>query len=403
MPEYRCFKADFDTLTQKINHITKKLDKYNLKWTFNKISESVEEVEVIDYTNYNNVPSWQFTPEHKGKTPVDVVYYDFDMETLKLGEYTPIAVLEHGTVEGQQQNLIHVLDESIIIPAKYRTTKSICEHCNTDRQRNKTVLLRDANGNIKQVGTTCIKEYTGIDAADIIALYADIHDIIIDNNKLIMGYDDYINYPHNYVKTLDYLTACIDLINNKGYIKNEEQGTPTKVKAWETTLRGEQDKKYEQTAQQVIDYFKNANFDESQNFLQNIKVMLSQEYCKESGFIAYAYIAYNKQIEYENKKKAEQEHNALSDYVGNVGDKVQIELTLKNVYAYETSYNGYNTTIQHIYIFTDSNGNCYKWNTANGIEKNIGEQCKIKGSIKGHEDYKGQKQTVLTRCKVLEK
>jgi hypothetical protein len=394
--QYKCFKADFEILQKKINHIGKKLDKHNLKYTFDILGESIEEIEVIDETNYNNVPSWQFHPQHK-KIAVEVINYNFEMDSLKLGEYRAITVLEHGTVEGQTQNLIHVLDENIIIPEKYRTVKSICEHCNSDRQRNKTVLLQDRDGNIKQVGTTCIKEYTGIDAIDVIAAYQDIHDIIIDNNRLYTDYESISRFPR-YIKTIDYLTACIELINKEGYSKDELH--PTKSRAWEIALKNTQDSKYQEAAQTVIDYFKNSTFDESQNFLQNIKVSLSQEYAKQSGFIAYAFVAYNKQIEIDAKKKAEQEEKAKSEYVGNVGDKIQKELTLINKYTYETNYTYYGET-HVIYVFADSDGNIYKWNTQNAIDSDINSNVKIKGSIKGHEEYNGQKQTVLTRCKIM--
>jgi hypothetical protein len=366
MSMYKCFSSDFEELTKKINRITKKLDKNNLTWKFNKISETVEEVRVYDYTNYDNIPAWQFTPEFKGSTPIDVTTYNFEMEELKLGEYEVIAVLEHNAVAGTTENVIHIVKENAIIPTKYRTVKSICEHCNSDRQRNKTVLLQDAQGNIKQVGTTCIKEYTGIEAEDIIKAYQDIHDIIIDNNNLSYDFTRW-NKKTTYIKTIDYLTACIELINKEGYNKET-----TKCKAWENAQQEQQNNKYQETAQQVINYFKNAIFTESQDFLNNIKIYLSQEYTKQSGFIAYAYLAYNKQIEYEAKKKAEQEQNVKSEYVGNIGDKIQTELTLISCYNYETSYNGYNTTTQTIYLFVDKNGNIYKWNTAKFLEKQVG-------------------------------
>jgi hypothetical protein len=173
-------------------------------------------------------------------------------------------------------------------------------------------------------------------------------------------------------------------------------------------------------AQTVINYFKNANFDETQNFLHNVKLHVSQEYTRISGFIAYAYVAYQKQIEYEARKAAE-EAGKVSEYVGQVGDKIIVDVTLKRCISYETQYG-----MQHIYIFQDAQDNEYKWNTAKFLERVVtetffdysdkekqypeeqkymarieeGEQVKVRGTIKAHEEYQGQKQTVLTRCKV---
>lgn len=79
---YKCLKSDFETLTKKINRITKKLDKNNLKWEFKTISESVEEVKIIDYRNLNNIPSWQFKPKSCGTIAVEVVSYTFEYVIL---------------------------------------------------------------------------------------------------------------------------------------------------------------------------------------------------------------------------------------------------------------------------------------------------------------------------------
>ena len=401
MQIYKCFKSDFEDLTKRINRITKKLTTHNKKWTFEVITETIEEVSVIDYRNIDNVPMWQFKPKNKGKIAVDVISYTFEMESLKLGEYEVIAVLEHNAIQDSQENLIHVIKEGITIPLQYRTVKSICEHCNSDRQRNKTVLLQDNTGTIKQVGTTCIKEYTGIDGTDIINNYMDIHNICI--TEVNVDYDKIGNYP-KYTSTLNYLAACIQLITESGYSKEV-----TKYKAWEIAEQSNPDKKYIDKAQQVINYFKNQTFTESQDFLNNIKLYLSQEYTKISGFIAYAYIAYEKQLEYEAKKQAEQANKKQSEFVGNIGDKIQIELTLKKRIAYETNYTYYGGT-SYIYIFEDKEGNSYKWNSANFLEKVINNECIainegdsliLKGSIKAQEEYKGIKQTVLTRCKLI--
>ncbi len=384
---YKCFKSDFEDLKKQVDRITRKLDKYGCKWNFAVIGESVEEVSVIDATNYDDVPAWQFKPVNKGKIAVEVVSYNFEMDFLKLGDYEVIAVLDHNA---GNENMVHVIREGTIIPAKYRTVKSVCEHCNSDRIRNKTVLLQDKEGNIKQVGTTCIKEYTGVDGLDIIKGYQDIHDIIIYNNNLYMDDLKIGRYP-KYDTTVDYLAACIQLVKTKGYDKET-----TKYDAWEIAGTDKQDKKYIKVAKEVINYFTSRTFLEGQDFLNNIKIALSNEYSKVSGFVAYAYIAYEKQLDYE----AKQDEQKKSDFVGNIGDKLEIELTLKKRIPYETHYS-YRGETSYIYLFEDENGNQYKWNSAKYINLDENTNIKIKGSIKAHDVYKEVKQTVLTRCKVI--
>lgn len=412
MAVYKCFKTDFPTVEKKINRITKKLDKHGLKWSFSVIGESIEEVEVIDYRNIDNVPSWQFTPKKLGKKAVEVTSYTFEMESLKIGNFKAIAVLDHTISENENiiYNLTEKTDSIVSIPEKYRTVKSNCEHCNIDRKRNKTVLLQDENSNIKQIGTSCIFEYTGIEASDILNGYTDINDICL--TELYVDYEKLESYS-KYYETLEYLTACIQLIDEKGYIK-ESNGIIIATKEESKRLIDCGIKidtaKYEPIAQTVIDYFANHTFDN--DFLNNTKVLLNNKYLndKTKGFVAFSYISYQKEIEKESKTKAENEHKKLSGYVGNVGDKIEKELTLKKRIAYSACYNGYSESTSYIYLFEDNNGNVYKWNTANFLEKQVGrflepindgENVKLKGSIKAYEEYKDEKQTVLTRCKLI--
>jgi len=392
MKIYKCFTSDFQDLEKKIKRITKKLDKNNLKWSFEKLGESVEEVRVIDYVNRDNIPSWQFSPKDCGTVVVDVTSYTFEMESLKLGEFEVLAVIEHNAVEDTNENIIHVIKENASIPLEYRTIKSHCQHCNSDRKRNKTVLMINAENQIIQVGSTCIKEYTGIDGLSIIGNYQDIHDICIEEPA--MDYDN-LGKQSKYLKTLDYLTNCLSLINSEGYKKEE-----TKNGAWELTKKSGKNEKYEAMAQEVITYFKNREFKEYETFQNNIKVYLSNEYTKINGIVAYAYVSYLKELEKDEKKAKEQEGKKDSGYVGNTGDKLEKELTLKKRVSYETSYNGYNETTQYIYLFEDAERNIYKWNTAKFLELDNGDNVKVKGTIKDHAEYAGAKQTVLTRCKI---
>lgn len=400
---YKCIKSDFPELQKKINRITKKLDKHGKKWIFEILPDTVEKIQVVDLTGLSDLPSDQRHPKTYNII-VDVANYNFEMEPLKLGDYEVIAVLEHNQIENSNENLVHVIKEGITIPIEYRTIKSYCEHCNSNRSRKKTALLQNPTGNIIQVGSTCIHEYTGIDGLDIIKNYQDLKSILIEDIK--MDYERAGNMNSEYVNTFEYLAACIQLVIEKGYKKEE-----TKWQAWQIAGTDGQNKKYFLIAETVINYFKDQTFTERQDFLNNIKLTLSQEYCKASGFVAYAYLAYQKQLEYEAKKQAEAEQKKQSEYIGTIGKRIELELTLKKRIAYSANYNGYNETTCYIYLFEDDNGNTYKWNTNKFLEKiingsyeviNEGEQTKLKGTIKVHEEYQGQKQTVITRCKILD-
>lgn len=87
-----------------------------------------------------------------------------------------------------------------------------------------------------------------------------------------------------------------------------------------------------------------------------------------------------------------------SDYIGNIGDTIELKVTLEKIHTYETHYSYYGE-LNFIYKFSDKDGNTLVWKTS-GKDIEEGQEFIIKGKIKEHSEYKGDKQTVLTRCKI---
>jgi hypothetical protein len=76
------------------------------------------------------------------------------------------------------------------------------------------------------------------------------------------------------------------------------------------------------------------------------------------------------------------------------GQRVQLELTLLDKRYIEGQYG---TTALH--LFVDNFGRNYKWFTASA-DMNIGDKYQVTATVKGEDDYKGAKSTVLTRVTV---
>ena len=98
-----------------------------------------------------------------------------------------------------------------------------------------------------------------------------------------------------------------------------------------------------------------------------------------------------------------------SNYVGAVGDRIDITATFKREISYTVQLD-WRTQTKWIYIFVDDSGNQLVWNTtaclwdedAKGhcIPMATGTRVILRGTIKAHKEYKGIKQTELQRCKV---
>ena len=100
-----------------------------------------------------------------------------------------------------------------------------------------------------------------------------------------------------------------------------------------------------------------------------------------------------------------------SNYLGNVGEKISAEVTLK--LRVDMDYNiGWKSISQSLYVMEDKDGNVITWKTqgwlefrdkASGESKSVDTEYPftITGTVKEHAEYRGVKQTVLTRCKVF--
>ena len=96
----------------------------------------------------------------------------------------------------------------------------------------------------------------------------------------------------------------------------------------------------------------------------------------------------------------------VSEYVGEVGKRLEAEVTLVDVFGFEvpsfTPWGGTDTKM--VYKFEDAGGNILVWfTTGYGLDAQQypqGSILKIRGTVKEHSEYKGSKQTVLQRVKV---
>lgn len=96
--------------------------------------------------------------------------------------------------------------------------------------------------------------------------------------------------------------------------------------------------------------------------------------------------------------------NSISQYVGEVGKRLDLELTFLHRSDYEIpSFKGWGTDTVYVNRFKDDNGNVFIWKSTSAyFRANEGEKVKVRGTVKEHSEYKGVRQTILQRCKVEE-
>lgn len=129
---------------------------------------------------------------------------------------------------------------------------------------------------------------------------------------------------------------------------------------------------------------------------------------KEVGSEAYwGYIITADRSEWDSKKKqALKDLNKVpeSKHIGQVGQKITAKVKYIHTASWENQFSkGYwSTTVTNLHKFVDENGNILVWKTSNFIDEDYGTEMILSGTVKEHSEYKGDKQTVMTRCKLTE-
>ena len=97
----------------------------------------------------------------------------------------------------------------------------------------------------------------------------------------------------------------------------------------------------------------------------------------------------------------EESRKAISQYVNEIGGKIDMLLEYIGSPHFERrSFGGYGTETCYIHTFLDDNGNKIIWKTGSGIQAEKGQKVKVRGTVKEHSEYNGEKQTILTRARI---
>ena len=124
---------------------------------------------------------------------------------------------------------------------------------------------------------------------------------------------------------------------------------------------------------------------------------------------------------YERERELERQLREIakferSEWVAEPKRRIDLELTLVRDYQYDRPAYTYGYETAHIYTLADADGNCIVWKTTNDIDiewydedgrwhcktAEPGDRVTMRATVKEHGEYKGVKQTVITRPNVKE-
>lgn len=312
--------------------------------------------------------------------------------------------------------------EPVYFTAPRETVKGIslssprCDHCETARNRNDTFLVRHEDGRLAQVGSNCFADFMGHKDAAKMAEYLEmcIHlQSMLDEAEGDSGM--WSSYSHTEYMRLDtfltYTAMCIRLSGWVSTSKSRDTGkTSTAANVMDclfpmpnarkdVPVPSEEDKALGRLA--LIWALSLYGKDSLSDYESNIATIAHAGVLtrKMTGYAASIVPAYQRAVNPAWQPGAPKPVKPASAWLGSIGEK--LELAVKVVFT--LSIPGFRPDTSTLLVkLEDDAGNKLVWFSSNPPDAVVtGNLLTLRGTVKQHGERDGEKQTILTRCKVI--
>lgn len=317
--------------------------------------------------------------------------------TPKFNGYTFAATIEHLS-EGL--NLVRSI-KGVELPVEYRSVKPKCEHCKLSRHRKDTFVMLHEDGTLVQVGRQCVRDFLGGQSPENIAEMATF--VLSLGGSDEDGDSDGFGGRCSYNKPLaEVLGYTVREVAENGYRAKSSNNPPFTSDLVYRTVNGPYDqhnpRPTELTVEElakaslIVEYF--AALEPKSDYEHNVCTIAKLGYVKDRhyGYAVSLVSAYERAMGREASRKVAATQAAASEYFGTVGKREVFKLTLTKVVDIDTQYG----TLM-IHLFADPAGNIAKWATTS-TRLDVGTTYSVKATVKKHEEFKGAKQTCLSRA-----
>lgn len=402
--QYSIYEGNMERLEKKLKRIENKCNRYgNTDFKFEIIGTEYKEIELGN-----------------GKK-INTKFYIVDVEGVaRVNDWVFVATIQHK----DNGNVIRQFNTDIEVPEKYRHTNSICEHCNCKRVRKDTYLVyNETTQEFKQVGKSCLNDFTNGLSAEQVTRYISWFDEVISGEAV-----EPMNCKQYYLVE-DVLLNAVETVKHYGFVSktmanesfNNIKTTTERViefmfpdrfgkysidikKEMESIGYNAESDNNRTELKKILKWLKKN--DNTTQYISNLKITVANKYCevRDFGLLISLPSAYFKAFKREQDRLAREQRkadikvlNADKQYIGNIGDRLDFDICSATcVTSFETDYG-----IMRIYRFETINGDVLIWKTSKFIE-DIDKVKKIKATVKKHTEYNSEKQTELSRVKIVE-
>lgn len=292
----------------------------------------------------------------------------------------------------------------------YRPEHFQCDHCGSNRRRNSTYLLRNAEGEYKQVGSNCLTSFLGVKPSGLWMLDYDPEEgnSFIERGGRVWGSSD------SAMNTTELIAAALAVSEGgEKYISKKaayEWGLTPTVNDVQDYFFGRGSKKWEnidhhEHIEEAKRIMETTNFDGDDDYNTNMRTLLSQEYTsvKHMGYVASVIAAHKRQTADADRVAEKAAKPKAVGYLGQPDEKIKnVKLKVTKKIQSEFFYNGYERT-STLVIMEDELGRQVKWSASGSKSFQEGDEITItSATIKGTDIYNDNEQTIITRARVAE-
>ena len=393
--EYRIPVENIEELRKKAATIQKKAAKHGCTVTYKEVGEEL--LKVCNGFGWTGEYQKYIVVEAEGEAKADGWVF--------------VGTIEH-TAQG---NILRSISDELKIPERYRNAEPYCEHCHTKRARKDTyVVFNEETGEFKQVGKSCLKEFTKGLSVEMAAFILQWVKEVEEYCNLGSGYS-----VIPYYKVTEVSKYFVETMKKFGWASSAAEEDSTKrvamdfygvdhgtittkevvkaINAKRAMVNFDPNSISDEYITAALDWAKAWDGHEYNDYRDNLKVIASMDACewKHLGYLASLFMAYDREMEREIKKMERQKSRAQSIHIGQIGSKVSENIKeWKCLTAWDTQWG---TTF--LYEFTTEDGNILIWKTSKWLDDEK-EFKTVSGTVKAHNEFRGVKQTELTRCKV---
>jgi hypothetical protein len=239
---------------------------------------------------------------------------------------------------------------SVLDIERWRGQAQWCDHCQTLRRRNHTYLVwNQQSGEIRQVGKSCLRDYTGTDLPEAVLKHAEQYYALVHAISTYSGEwqierrDTHVAY-----RTSHFMIACAMLVREEGryWTKSSlalyEQDRATAPRAWQRLIAMHDPQTRADLSARERDALKIQpedralagrvlrfadELEEDSEYVANLRAWARQEFVTRRGAatLGSAFALYADSL------REKPERQALDEHFGEVGKRYALELKVKRV------------------------------------------------------------------------